>query len=54
VSPSFTAGARAFGELDPRRLRAWARWERRVGLVRRTPNVRRAFDGHYVPAPGRD
>jgi ABC-type nitrate/sulfonate/bicarbonate transport system substrate-binding protein len=54
VSPSFTAGARAFGELDPRRLRAWARWERRVGLVRRTPNVRRAFDGRYVPAPGRD
>jgi ABC-type nitrate/sulfonate/bicarbonate transport system substrate-binding protein len=54
VSPSFTAGARAFGELDPRRLRAWARWERRVGLVRRTPDVRRAFDGRYVPAPGRD
>jgi ABC-type nitrate/sulfonate/bicarbonate transport system substrate-binding protein len=54
VSPSFTAGARAFGELDPRRLRAWARWERRFGLVRRTPNVRRAFDGRYVPAPGRD
>ena len=54
VSPSFTAGARAFGELDPQRLRAWARWERRLGLVRRTPNVDRAFDGRYVPAPGRD
>jgi ABC-type nitrate/sulfonate/bicarbonate transport system substrate-binding protein len=54
VSPSFTVGARAFGELDPRRLRAWARWERRFGLVRRTPDVRRAFDGRYVPAPGRD
>jgi putative hydroxymethylpyrimidine transport system substrate-binding protein len=54
VSPSFTAGARAFGELDPRRLRAWARWERRLGLVRRVPNVDRAFDGRYVPAPGRD
>jgi ABC-type nitrate/sulfonate/bicarbonate transport system substrate-binding protein len=54
VSPSFTAGTRAFGELDPRRLRAWARWERRFGLVRRVPNVDRAFDGRYVPAPGRD
>jgi putative hydroxymethylpyrimidine transport system substrate-binding protein len=54
VSPSFTAGARAFGELDPRRLRAWARWERRVGLVRHRPDVRRAFYGRYVPAPGRD
>jgi putative hydroxymethylpyrimidine transport system substrate-binding protein len=54
VSPSFTAGARAFGELDPQRLRAWARWERRFGLVRRRPNVDRAFDGRYVPAPGRD
>jgi putative hydroxymethylpyrimidine transport system substrate-binding protein len=54
VSPSFTAGARAFGELDPRRLRAWARWEERLGLVRRTPSIRHAFDGRYVPAPGRD
>jgi putative hydroxymethylpyrimidine transport system substrate-binding protein len=54
VSPSFTAGARAFGELDPRRLRAWARWERRVGVVRHRPDVRRAFYGRYVPAPGRD
>jgi ABC-type nitrate/sulfonate/bicarbonate transport system substrate-binding protein len=54
VSPSFTAGARAFGELDPQRLRAWAGWERRFGLVRRRPDVDRAFDGRYVPAPGRD
>ena len=54
VSPSFTVGARAFGELVPQRLRAWARWERRLGLVGRTPNVDHAFDGRYVPAPGRD
>jgi putative hydroxymethylpyrimidine transport system substrate-binding protein len=54
VSPSFTAGARAVGELDVRRLDAWARRERRLGLVRRTPDVERAFDGRYVPAPGRD
>jgi ABC-type nitrate/sulfonate/bicarbonate transport system substrate-binding protein len=49
VSPAFTAGARAFGELDPARLRAWARWERRFGIVKRLPDVARAFDGRYVP-----
>ena len=27
VSPSFTAGARGFGELNRARLQAWARWE---------------------------
>jgi putative hydroxymethylpyrimidine transport system substrate-binding protein len=54
VSPSFTTGARAFGELSRPRLRAWARWERRFGLVRHTPDVARAFYGRYVPAPGRD
>lgn len=54
VSPSFTAGARAFGELDPKRLEAWARWEKRFGIVRRKVDVARAFDGRYVPPPGRD
>lgn len=49
VSPSFTAGARVFGELDPARLRAWARWEQRFGIVERLPDVARAFDGRYVP-----
>jgi ABC-type nitrate/sulfonate/bicarbonate transport system substrate-binding protein len=44
VSPSFTAGARRFGELDPARLRAWAAWEQRFGIVRRRPDVARAFD----------
>jgi len=54
VSPSFTAGARGFGELDPQRLRAWARWEQRFGITKRRPDVALAFDGRYVPAPGRD
>jgi ABC-type nitrate/sulfonate/bicarbonate transport system substrate-binding protein len=49
VSPAFTAGARTFGELDPARLRAWARWEQRFGIVKRVPDVARAFDGRYVP-----
>jgi ABC-type nitrate/sulfonate/bicarbonate transport system substrate-binding protein len=49
VSPAFTAGARTFGELDPARLRAWAIWERRFGIVKRLPDVARAFDGRFVP-----
>jgi putative hydroxymethylpyrimidine transport system substrate-binding protein len=44
VSPSFTAGARYFGELDPTRLAAWAAWEQRVGIVKHRPDVARAFD----------
>lgn len=44
VSPSFTAGARRFGELDPVRLRAWAAWEQRFGIVKRRPDIARAFD----------
>jgi len=54
VSPSFTAGARGFGELNPARLQAWARWEKRFGITKRTPQVELAFDGRYVPEPGRD
>ena len=54
VSPSFRAGARAFGELSQERLRAWARWEQRFGLVKRVPEVALAFDGRYVPPDDRD
>ncbi|MDX6679574.1 MAG: putative hydroxymethylpyrimidine transport system substrate-binding protein [Solirubrobacteraceae bacterium] len=52
VSAAFTSGARSFGELDPGRLRAWARWERRFGIVKRLPDVAKAFDGRYVPRSG--
>lgn len=54
VSPSFTAGARGFGELNRPRLEEWARWEKRFGITERVPEVGLAFDGRYVPAPGRD
>ena len=54
VSPSFTVGARGFGELDRPRLEAWARWEKRFGITKREPEVALAFDGRYVPSPGRD
>jgi ABC-type nitrate/sulfonate/bicarbonate transport system substrate-binding protein len=54
VSPSFTAGARGFGELNRPRLEQWAHWERRLRITQRVPEVGLAFDGRYVPAPGRD
>ncbi len=54
ISPSFTAGAIAFGQLSPRRLRPWAAWEQRFGIVTRVPDVALAFDGRYVPPSGRD
>ena len=43
VSPSFMAGARHYGELDAARLRAWATWEQRFGIVKRKPDVAAAF-----------
>jgi putative hydroxymethylpyrimidine transport system substrate-binding protein len=43
VSPSFTAGVRTFGVLDPARLGAWARWERRFGIVDSVPDVGETF-----------
>ena len=43
VSPAFVADAGRFGDLDPARLRAWARWEVRAGLAARPPDVARAF-----------
>jgi ABC-type nitrate/sulfonate/bicarbonate transport system substrate-binding protein len=54
VSPSFTAGVRGFGELNRPRLEQWARWEQRFGITKRAPQVGLAFDGRYVPRPGRD
>ena len=52
VAPAFTAGARTFGELDPARLRAWATWEKKFGIVKLLPDVARAFDGRFVPKSG--
>jgi putative hydroxymethylpyrimidine transport system substrate-binding protein len=43
VSPSFTAGAAYFGELNPGRLAAWAGWEQRFGIVKAKPDVATAF-----------
>jgi putative hydroxymethylpyrimidine transport system substrate-binding protein len=43
VSPAFLDGVTRFGDLDPARLRAWARWETQERIVRRAPDVALAF-----------
>lgn len=43
VSPAFTTGVPAWGIFVPAHLKAWARWEARVGIVRRPPDVARMF-----------
>jgi len=48
VSPAFVGQARRYGELDRRRLRAWAAWEARFGITKRPPDVARAFGGPAV------
>jgi putative hydroxymethylpyrimidine transport system substrate-binding protein len=43
VSPSFTAGASYYGELNPQHLAAWATWEQRFGIVKTKPDIAAAF-----------
>jgi ABC-type nitrate/sulfonate/bicarbonate transport system substrate-binding protein len=43
VAPAFISPGGRFGELDPARLRAWAAWEAKFGIVRTPPDVGRAF-----------
>jgi len=43
LRPALTNRGR-FGVLDAGRLRAWAAWEARMRIVRRPPDVTRAFD----------
>lgn len=49
VSPAFQAPDGRVGELDPTRLRAWAAWEARFGIVRSPPDVAQAFDRRFLP-----
>jgi ABC-type nitrate/sulfonate/bicarbonate transport system substrate-binding protein len=44
VSPSFTAGADYFGQLNPTVLARWATWEQRAGIVKRKPDIAAMFD----------
>jgi ABC-type nitrate/sulfonate/bicarbonate transport system substrate-binding protein len=48
LGPDFQGTLQTFGALDPARLRAWAAWEPRTGLVKRPPDAARAFDGRFV------
>jgi len=48
VSPAFTEGARAPGELKEDVLRAWARWDRRFGILSKPLDVEQAFDFDQV------
>jgi putative hydroxymethylpyrimidine transport system substrate-binding protein len=43
VSPAFTEGATRYGELDPKALAKWARWEAQFGITKRPPDVAQAF-----------
>jgi putative hydroxymethylpyrimidine transport system substrate-binding protein len=47
--PAFQAPGGRVGALDPSRLRAWARWEKRFGIVARTPRVNAMFTQRYLP-----
>jgi putative hydroxymethylpyrimidine transport system substrate-binding protein len=49
VGPALFAGVRRWGDLDPARLRAWAAWDVRFGILRRRPDVARAFDRSVLP-----
>ena len=48
VDEAFTAGARAFGQLKPAVLRAWARWDERFGILSAPLDAGRAFDTTLV------
>jgi ABC-type nitrate/sulfonate/bicarbonate transport system substrate-binding protein len=44
VRPAFTSPGGRFGALDPARLRAWAAWDVRFGILPRPPDLARTFD----------
>jgi ABC-type nitrate/sulfonate/bicarbonate transport system substrate-binding protein len=46
--PAFRLPGQSVGELDLARLRVWARWETRFGIVSRPPNVAAMFAPGYV------
>jgi hypothetical protein len=52
AAPAFTEGAQTVGQLRPAALRAWARRDERLGILKRPLDVARAFDTTLVgPAP---
>jgi putative hydroxymethylpyrimidine transport system substrate-binding protein len=51
IAPAFTAGAAEFGQLRPARLRQWAAWDARFGILKAPIDVSRAFDTTLVKRP---
>lgn len=50
--PAFDEPGGKIGALDPVRLERWARWERRFGIVTRTPDLATTFNRSYLPPGG--
>lgn len=48
LRPALVGAAPRFGAIDTGRLRAWAVWEARFGIVARPPDVVRMFDGEFL------
>jgi ABC-type nitrate/sulfonate/bicarbonate transport system substrate-binding protein len=48
LDTAFLGAGGRFGSFDTARLRAWARWEARFGIVRRAPDVARMFDPSFL------
>ena len=46
--PAFRGAGGRVGVLDRRVLRAWSAWEAKFGIVRRAPDVARAFDPRFT------
>ncbi|HTW12936.1 MAG TPA: ABC transporter substrate-binding protein [Solirubrobacteraceae bacterium] len=42
-------GGGAYGTLVPSVLRAWARWELKFGIVKKTPDIATMFDRSFLP-----
>jgi putative hydroxymethylpyrimidine transport system substrate-binding protein len=49
LEPAFVGPDGRFGEFDEARLRAWARWEKRFGIVSAAPDVATMFDTRFAP-----
>ena len=49
LEPAFTGPEHRFGVLDVALLRRWAVWERRFGIVKRTPDIATMFDTAFAP-----
>ena len=49
LDPAFAGAGGQFGVLDLPRLRSWAQWEARFGIVKSPPDVATMFDTRFAP-----